>query len=146
MLQKLKKWWYAEGKIEHGEVTVSINDDMRWPATKQSWIARSWIGRLRDRIVARWRWQWMSKAERRQAEAFGKLFFNLMANAPIDKILAGEGCSWSITPKQEQGAKEGLKEYVKEVTGEDVQVAATQIATKAEGGSDDTDQSRSSNG
>lgn len=71
-----------------------------------------------------WRWLWMSREQRletkerlQQTRAMIKLMGNLLANAPIDKILAGEGCSWSMTPKQEEGTKEGITEYVKAVKG-----------------------------
>ncbi len=72
----------------------------------------------------KWRWMWMSRAEREQARAMRKLLSNLLGNAPMDKILAGEGCSWSMTPEQEQGTKKGLQQYVKAVTGEDIQIAS----------------------
>lgn len=70
-----------------------------------------------------WRWLWMSRAEREQAKAMRKLLFNLLGNAPMEKILAGEGCSWDMTPQQKQGSKEGVQEYVKAVTGETVKMA-----------------------
>ena len=53
-----------------------------------------------------------------------KLLFNLMGNAPMEKIMAGESCSWDPTPQQREGTKEGVVEYVKATTGEDVKWTA----------------------
>jgi len=77
-----------------------------------------------------WQWLWMTREQRveakkrlEQARAMAKLLTNLLGNAPIDKIMAGEGCSWSMTPNQTEGTKEGVTEYVKAVKGEDVKWA-----------------------
>lgn len=70
-----------------------------------------------------WAWLWMSRAQRRQAKAARTLFFNVLGNAPLDKIKAGKGCSWSMTPKQRRGTALGIQAYVKAVTGEDVKMA-----------------------
>lgn len=88
-----------------------------------------------------WRWLWMSQAQREQYRAMRKLLFNLLGNAPIEKIAKGEGCSWSMTPKQETGAMKGIQEYVKAVTGEDVKVATRKVSSKAEGVNKASDQS-----
>lgn len=78
----------------------------------QKWIKQKWA-------ITKyyWRWLWMSRAQREQARAMRKLLFNLLGNAPVEKIMAGEGCSWSMTPEQEQGSMEGIQEYVKAVRG-----------------------------
>lgn len=65
----------------------------------------------------------MSRAQRAQAKSMRKLLFNLLGNAPMGEIMAGESCSWSMTPEQEEGVSEGLQTYVKAVTGKDVKVA-----------------------
>ncbi len=80
-----------------------------------------------------WRWLWMSRADRAQARAMKKLLFNLLGNAPMDQIMARESCSWSMTPGQEKGTGEGIQEYVKAVTGEDVKIAmSTQNSPEAQ--------------
>lgn len=81
---------------------------MKW--LKQKWAITKYF----------WRWLRMSRVERARAKAMGKLLFNVLGNAPVDKIMAGESCSWNITQGQAQGSKEGLQEYVKAVTGKDV--------------------------
>jgi len=82
------------------------------------WIKRRWF-------ITQYYWRWlrMSRAQRKQAKAMHKLLSNVFGNAPVDKIMAGEGCSWNLTPKQVDGTKDGIKEYVKVVTGEDVKMA-----------------------
>ena len=84
------------------------------------------------RLIARyyWRWLWMSRADRAREKALRKLLFNLLGNAPMEKIMAGESCSWGMTPGQTQGTKEGLQGYVKAVTGEDIKVASGWDAPK----------------
>lgn len=67
-----------------------------------------------------WRWCWMSRVDRKREKAMRKMVFNLFSNAPIEKIQAGEDCSWSMTPGQERGAMEGVQQYVKAVRGKDV--------------------------
>jgi len=100
---------------------------------KQKWLLTQYY----------WRWLWMSRADRKRAKAMRKLLFNVLSDAPIETIISGESCAWSITPKQEQGAIEGLQQYVKAVTGEDIQVAkSTRKKTK----DSRTNITRSSNG
>lgn len=82
------------------------------------WIKQKWF-------ITRYYWRWlrMSRAQRQQARAMHKILSNVFNDAPVDKILAVESCSWILTPKQIRGAKDGIKEYVKVVTGEDVKMA-----------------------
>lgn len=88
------------------------------------------IRRIKQRrLIARyyWRWLWMSRAERAQQraqqKAMRKLLFNLLGNAPMEMILNRESCSWDMTSEQKRGTKEGLQEYVKAVTGENIKMA-----------------------
>lgn len=89
---------------------------------QKKWIKQKWA-------IAKccWHWLWMSRAQRRRARAMSKTLFNLLENAPMDKIIAGKSCSWSLTPEQRQGSKEGVQEYVKEVTGATIKMADTQV-------------------
>lgn len=95
-------------------------------------IKRNWWQQKLFLVQYFWRWCWMSRAEREQRRAMRKLFFNLLSNAPIEKIMARETCSWNMTPRQKQGAMEGVQQYVKAVTGENVKVATRQIPEKTE--------------
>ncbi len=68
-----------------------------------SWLRQKW-----QITKCYWRWLWMSRAQRAQAKAMSKLLFNLLGNAPMEKIMSGESCSWNMTPGQEKGTKEGI--------------------------------------
>ncbi len=105
-----------------------------WGTKRPNWLKQKWMI-----AQAYWRWFWMSRDERleakqraEQALAMGKLLFNLLGNAPMEKIKGRESCTWSMTPGQEKGTKEGLQQYVKAVTGKDVKVAETALPTQTE--------------
>ncbi len=98
-----------------------------WETKRPSWLKQKWLI-----TQYYWRWLWMSRAQRAQQKAMRKLLFNILSNAPIEKIMAGEGCSWSMTPGQEKGTMEGVQQYVKAVTGKDVKVAQRTVSTQTE--------------
>lgn len=55
-----------------------------------------------------WKLLWMSRAQREKTQAMQQLLGNLLANAPMDKIAVGEGCSWNMTEDQEVRTMVGL--------------------------------------
>lgn len=95
------------------------------PIKKPNKLVRFWM-----RLKARWYWFRAPKDEKERIRAHIKILQNVLANAPMAKIAAGESCSWEMTPTQEKGAKEGVQEYVKAVTGEDVQMAERSVSTQ----------------
>ncbi len=60
-------------------------------------------------LLSRWKYLWMSKAERQRWRAYQKILNNTLAQAPLDKIMAGESCSWDITDEQAAGAMAGVR-------------------------------------
>lgn len=64
------------------------------------------------RLKQKWRWLWMSRAERAQQRAMGKLLSNLLANAPLDTITARQSCSWAMTPEQARNSLDAVHSYV----------------------------------
>lgn len=84
----------------------------QWKAGTTGWgsaFRRQWWW------VAYWRWLWMSRAERTRATAMRKLLLNVLANAPMDKIAAGESCSWTMSPGQACDSMEAAQSYAEAV-------------------------------
>ena len=68
------------------------------------------VSRLK-RIQLWWKYFWMTRAERQKLRAMHQLLSNVLAQAPVDKILRGESCIWSMTDDQAAGAKAGATAY-----------------------------------
>lgn len=72
----------------------------------------NWIRRKAFAFLCRLRWMRLSTAQRAKALAMHKLLSNVFTNAPIDKIRAGESCSWDLPEPNKQAAMQACSEYV----------------------------------